>query len=253
MSLNIRPKRSHLMAAGHYNAANFSLGEPSLFDHGELNDLQALQDKCRALPVDPAPGLRRRAKSECIISPDGAITPLLGRPYKQDYEGAELGVRQFVEIDMEVVALRSYQELLRQHRVLARLCQPELFGEDVREIVHLVNYGPRGLRCSFSHPIENHSDKEKHVGLTVVEVSNNLIGGGNNLFVPGAKLPNTHIRLNVLESLILGDRCKHGVSVMSSSDGELASRSIALFTYQRATAPPDPEGNTDAEENRTAG
>jgi hypothetical protein len=198
MSPKSQLNRSHAIAASHYAVANFSLGQANLFNQEALHDLPHLQDQCRALPADPAPGLRRRAKSEALLAPDGTVTPVANLPYQQDYDGAVLGARQIAEIDTQILALRTYTELLQQHRTLARLCQPALFEAPVREIVHLINYAPVGVHASFAHPLQNHADREVFVGLTVLEYSANLVGGGNNLFIPGARLPTVHLQLDVL-------------------------------------------------------
>lgn len=238
MSITSKQSRNQLIAAIHYATANFAIADRGIFDGVDFADLPVLQQKCRTLPADPKPGMRRRVKSEYRHRPDGQIDAILGTPYQQDYEGAVLGPRTIAEIDDAIKALGSFQGLLREHRALARLCQPALFEQDVIEKIHLVTYAPVGSSASFSHPLENHSDRESHVGMTVLEVSANLEGGGNNVFKAGDRLPSAFIRLEALENLLLGPDCFHGVAPMGSKDGLVATRSIGLFTYERANKDP---------------
>jgi hypothetical protein len=250
-SLNLR--RSHIIASCHYATANFSICDAGIFDESELDDLPVLQKKCSLLPLDVDPGLRRRSKAEYHISRIGEVTSLPGSPYEQDYGGEALGLREFAQIDDEITALRSFQHMVKQHRALARLCQPGLFDDAVREIVHLIAYLPVGTLASFSHPLGGHFDREDHVGLTCLDVSPNLEGGANFLFQPGVKTPSTLIRLDVLESILLGKRCWHGVTVMGSKDGMPAIRKIALFTYERETKARAREAKVQERKDKTAG
>lgn len=223
------------MAVLSLNTVNFAVTSGNLYDAEALSDLSVIADSFNSLAADPRPGNRRRAHSKLLLTQADTLIVCEFSAYAQanNYD-APNELREFSPIEGPVLITVALRHLILRHAMIARLCRPGYFIGDLHVGLHTIRYECVGLGVSFSSPIGPHSDDEPYV--VVILIDRVGIDADTNYVVPGKwdgkEKPSVALKLHSpLDALILGERCAHGVNIMSSTDGYPAYRDILIITF----------------------
>lgn len=201
---------------------------------GRGDEVVSFQESYFRLPLDPAPGNRRRAYARYAFS-GGCLRASDVREYFQspEYNYADGGrVRKFAEIEEGVrtggvmggVVMRDL-EVVRDSGLVS-------FDKPIRIGVHQIRYQPAGGVPAFSSPPWLHRDDETIVFVHLVNLSSNTIGG-DNVIASSERVFETVLRLNTpLDTLCVTRKKLHAVTPIAAPNGGVGYRDVLLVTFE---------------------